>query len=362
MDGFPEMCVLGYQPTRPRLRLLHLPEEVVEPSPVPLDATVAISRGFVRDGWLVFDAGTDIRGISFPLKGRPFRVGRWWDCVPGPNPRTIWLANPVGVDESLDRAGPTIVVEYDGVQRAELVRHELPSTLRLEAALADGLVLREVDPDEGPPSDGLSLWPGGGNHLAPLAAGTNVVACCDPVLAVSHGRDAITLVNVTTGIETPVPKPAAGNWDQFGSFSPDGKWFAIGISEEPRAAWHATRMPEDMIPPTSGDVGDWFAGRLSDPDYLADTEVVTRRLKEPRWSRLALVDCASGAVTLSDGRFDNFASAPVWTADGSWALFDAPFDKSLFACDVRASPPRLIPILRRRGRPVPLLDVTAILQ
>src|SRR5690349_16101946 len=51
----PQMRVLGYQPTRPRLRLLSLPEGTVEPSPVRLDAAAnALDRGFARDGWIAF--------------------------------------------------------------------------------------------------------------------------------------------------------------------------------------------------------------------------------------------------------------------------------------------------------------------
>jgi len=79
------------------------------------------------------------------------------------------------------------------------------------------------------------------------------------------------------------------------------------------------------------------------------------------WRRLALVDVATADVTLVDGRFDDFGTTPVWNRDGSWIIFDAPFDKSLVACDVGSGTPRLHPILRRRGRPGPLVDVTHLI-
>jgi len=105
------MRILGYQASRPNLRLLRLPEEVVEPSPVPVNARIALDHGFARDGWLVFMPGQEVRGVPVPLEGEAFRVGRWWDCVPAPNPRTVWLANPD--DGGDDEHAPTVVAEYD---------------------------------------------------------------------------------------------------------------------------------------------------------------------------------------------------------------------------------------------------------
>src|SRR4051812_17932160 len=95
MELLPTLCFLGHQSARPRLRLVRLPEESVEPSPVPLDgATCALDRGFARDGWLVFTPNEEVWGVPAALDGPAFRVGRWWGCGPPPNPRTLWLANP----------------------------------------------------------------------------------------------------------------------------------------------------------------------------------------------------------------------------------------------------------------------------
>ena len=72
---------------------------------------------------------------------------------------------------------------------------------------------------------------------------------------------------------------------------------------------------------------------------------------------LALV-APDGAVVLADGRVDNFIPAPMWDADGRWLIFNPPFDKSLFGCDTHAARPAPVPIVRRRGRVSPLIDVT----
>jgi hypothetical protein len=110
----------------------------------------------------------------------------------------------------------------------------------------------------------------------------------------------------------------------FGSFSPDGRWLAIGVSEEPRST---------------------------------DPQEAIASVFRPRWTRLALVG-RDGSVVLADGRVDNLIPGPVWDAARRRLVFNPPFDKSLFACDTHAPQPALVPIVRRRGRPSPLIDVS----
>jgi hypothetical protein len=306
----PTLRVLGYQPTRPRLRLLRLPEERVEPSPVALDAAEC---ALDRDGWLVFTPNAEVWGVPASLEGRAFRVGRWWDCVPAPNPRTVWLANPVDPDPSggLDHDAPTVLVEYDGVVRQEIDRRELPGSLRLEAAVPEGWILRGARDGAGD-ADALLLWRWRGSSGTPVSSGYYVLASHGSLLAVAHRDGRLSFVDAGTGTETPVSNPLAGGWHDSGAFSPDGAQFAIGVREQ---------------------------------------------LDGPASAQLALVDTATGAAALATGRFDNFATTPVWSQDGAWLIFDAPFDTSLFACHVRAASPTLVPVVRRRGRPVPLIDV-----
>jgi hypothetical protein len=312
------------------LRLLRFPEEIIEPSPVSLDAAHdALDRGFVRDGWLVFTPNEEVWGVPVPLEGRAFRVGRWWDCVPAPNPRTVWLGNPVDPDPDvgIDLDAPTVIAEYDGVARRELIRRELPGAFALYAAVPEGLVIAAPDVDGDRDRDVLSLWPYEGGRSTALAPGWQVIASHGSLLAVAHRNGEMTFVDVATRAQTPITKPLPGAWDQEGSFSPDGAWLAISLAEA-----HPTRA------------------------------MVAQGLNEPHWRRLALINTATGEVTMTTDRFDNLASPPVWSHNGAWLIFNAPFDKSLFACDVTRSPPHLIPIVCRRGRPSPLIDVTAIIR
>jgi hypothetical protein len=363
MDGLPDLRILGYDETAPHLRLLSLPEETIEPCPVSLNAAdCALDRGFARDGWLVFDSNAEVWGVPIPLEGEAFRIGRWWDCVAAPNPRTVWLANPVDPDPNigLDRDVPTLVVEYDGIRRQEILRHELPTSLRLEAAAADGLVLRPQNDDGNPDLDVLLLWTWRSASLEPLAPGRDLLASHGVLLAVGQRNGDLTLVDATTKTATPVEKPLPGAWGHAGSFSPDGAWFATGIGEEDSTTWYQDRLSENAIPPPGADVAEWYASRLRDPEYLRDAEQIASRLDEPQWTRLELIDCRTGAVTLSKDRFDNFATPPVWSQDCCWLIFDAPFGESLYACDVRKPSLELTPVVRRRRRLSPLIDVTAI--
>jgi hypothetical protein len=343
------------------LRLLRLPEETIEPSPVPLNgASAALDRGFARDGWLVFNPVEEVWGVPVPLEGRAFRVGRWWDCVPALNPRTIWLANPVGPDANagLDHDAPTLVVEYDGVLRQEVRRLELSQSLRLEAAVPDGLILRPSLVTGDRDNDVLLLRPWHSDEARLLTSGWDVVACHDSLLAVEHRDGDLTLVDTATRTEVPVGKPLPGEWRFSGSFAPDGAWLAMSVHEESTETWYADRLPDEAYPPQGEDLGPWFASRLQDPAYLATAKETGKRLSEPRWTRLALIDCATGAVTMTEDRFDGGASTPLWSQDGSWLIFNTA--TRMFACHVRESPLRLTRIVRRRGRPGPLVDVTAI--
>jgi hypothetical protein len=53
------------------LRLLRLPEEIIEPSPLSLDAAHnALDLGFARDGWLAFTPNEEVWGVlEFPRFG-----------------------------------------------------------------------------------------------------------------------------------------------------------------------------------------------------------------------------------------------------------------------------------------------------
>jgi Tol biopolymer transport system component len=162
-----------------------------------------------------------------------------------------------------------------------------------------------------------------------VADARRVLAQHQSLLALDRGGSQwqLVLLDVTTGRNIVVTRPFPGDWGMSASFSPDGRKLAIGLKESP-----PVRNPSEALA-TFG---------------------------EPQWTRMVLVDCATGEVTLIEGRFDNSAWTPVWSHDSAWLVFDAPFDKSLFACHVHDPSPSLIQILRRRGRPAPLVDITDI--
>jgi hypothetical protein len=359
--NLPELRILVQPPSRPGLALLRLPGEVTEPLPVRVSAEQPMARAIAREGWLAFNPNQEVWGVPVPLAGRAFRVGGWWDCVPALNPRTVWLANPVDPDPAagLDEDAPALLVEYDGVRRQQLSRRELPRPLRVEAAVPEGLVSRPLDPPGDGSGDVLTLWPWGSDSGEPLAPGWDVLACRGSVLAVALRDGRLTLTDAATRRQTAVARPLPGGWGTFGSFSPDGAWFAIGVEEEDSGARSARQLEGLPTVPAGTDVEAWMT-TLLEPAHSDALAGFGERLAEPRWTRLALIRIATGAVTLAEGRFDNFATTPVWSADSRRLIFDAPFDRSLFACDVAGRPPRLTAIVRRRGRPTPLIDVTAL--
>ena len=103
----PRLRVLAYQPTRPHLRLIRLPELEIEPSPVPLNNAGSALITSRREGWIAFSA-TGIWGVPVPLNGRAFRVSKYsFDLLPSRNDRAIWISDGTGNQ-------PGTYFEYDG--------------------------------------------------------------------------------------------------------------------------------------------------------------------------------------------------------------------------------------------------------
>src|SRR5690349_4879668 len=120
-----------------------------------------------------------------------------------------------------------------------------------------------------------------------------------------------------TRAETPVARPLAGAWNMFASFSPDGRRLAVGIDEEDseaRLSRVVAPLPELL---DLNDMGAWIE-RIMAPENAGALKRFGELHRQPRWNRLALIDASSGAVTLAQGRFDNFASTPLWSADSRW--------------------------------------------
>lgn len=328
----PRARIVGYQASRPHLRILTLPEELVEPAPAPgavNNSDVALDSAIVREGWFALFPSRGVWGMSLPFSGEGFRVeGEWDRCCPAPNPRNVWLARSSKFEDvrSPRSHDQTLVAEYDGVARVEVRRFELPPELSLRATITDGLLTSPWESNRAGLA-GLQLFRYGASDPEPFASELGpdlaVVGQAGDLLMLTEtrslGRDGFWLYEPGACQPVYVAPPPGMEFGMFSSFSPDADRIAIGI-ENPEAV-HGR------------------AGR-----YVRDQS-----------SMMAIVDARTGAVRVADGGFDNFASSPVWTADGRWVIFDAPFDLSLYACDTLADQPTLIPVLRKRGRPSPLV-------
>ena len=309
----PRLRLLGYYSSRPHLRLIRLPECQVEPSPVPVNrASSALDRCVRREGWIAFHA-QEVWGVPIPLEGKAFQVGPTFSCIASQNERAIWMDAPVQPEEL------RTYVEYDGVAREVTDERSLPKYGHLEADVPAGLVI--VEPD-----NALSLWERGASERVPLdldAVGPPGWLCVSEAPECFYRADG-TPVRSALPIEG---TPQA--WSS--SFSPDGSYAAVDID---------------------------VSGPRAIPSMI---DIVQGRAKyTPKPHRLALIECSTGDVTIADGVFDNFASAPVWSHDSEWLVFCAPFQRGgIWAC--RTGEARLERIRLPKATPVPLVNVTDLI-
>jgi hypothetical protein len=142
----------------------------------------------------------------------------------------------------------------------------------------------------------------------------------------------MSLVDLAAGSEVEVARPCGRKWHHNSSVSPDRRLLAAGIDVSPfrtEAEW------VKEIVATGGKYGG-----------------------QP--SKLALIDCATGFVTVAEGEFDNFNSPPVWTPDSKALVFSAPFQpRGLWMC--RVDEPKLERIKFKTNAPVPLCDASDLI-
>src|SRR5581483_535656 len=151
------------------------------------------------------------------------------------------------------------------------------------------------------------------------------------------------LFSAETRKESQIVKPVEGDWAfTCGSFSPDGRFFLQDLTEvrgPSRNGAGAIDIAADILQ-TVGPGGE----------------------RRPKWSRLAIIDTESGRAALADGRFDDFATAPVWSADSEWAAFTTPFDAHrLWTCRVTSPRPALEMTEFATSVPTPIANVTDFL-
>lgn len=271
----------------------------------------AISRVFLRDGWLAVEGHHEVWSVPFPFGSQPAkRLAESFDCVPDLHDRRgVW------VEEG--ESGHYVLVDgSDGAVHREVSFG--PGT-RLDSVTPAGFVVRR---------DCHLVLVSDGAADRPLGQGSVVGAFRSTLIVDRPPGGGIVIHDLGSGDEIPVSDPGIGRWQRSPAFSPDGKRFVIGADRDaPRP------LPEGF---------DWAAPYQAQP------------------AQLVCVDVQTGTATIVEGTFDNFAWEPVWTADGAWVVFGAPFEKRQLW--VMSSVELVLRNVKfRRNPPMPLLDVTSLL-
>ena len=302
--ALPDLTLLGYAERPPMLRLIRLANLTVEAAPASIDRGYALDDCLLRDGWIAFRPNDEVWGLPLPLGAEPFLVGEGMSWAAAAHaPRSIWLAEFPPVE-------PQVASEYDGVARAVVRRVEVPLGFRLAGEMGERRT-------------GCRRRRGRRSRLGRRRR-----------CAAASGRRRLALlrrVGSSLGVD-PSRVPGA---------RPRGRRRADrGRGPFPyRRAVGARRIV--------------LAGRRSVGDR---DRGLYRGVDRSRPHRLAIVDASDGSVALAEGEYDNFAR-PVWSSDGAWIVFNAPFEPGgLWLCAV--AEPKLERILFESNPPVPLLDVS----
>ena len=312
----PQLKILGYMAGRPRIRLVHLPDAVVAPSPVPLNGSSdAFDFALRREGWIAF-GGFTVWGMPVPLEGESFKVGRSFGFLRSENPRAIWVTDGHRSFEE----GQTFL-EYDGGARTVLDRVELPPGYRMFDARGNDAFVHDEHGRE---------WrlDRAGGHLKRISYADVPALPGERRLALGREWAFIDEKGRSTRVD-PLPE-GQPRPSEFGSFSPDWRYFAVDldISDRNRAI----------------------------PSMIDIAQGVVRY--EPVAHRLAIIDCVNGSVAVAEGTFGNFASQFVWSFDSEWIVFSTPFaPRGVWACSVRDLKLEWIDFGRRHA-PGPLVNVS----
>ncbi len=310
MVSIPPLVLLGYSDRRPFLRIVRLDERSVEPAPVNLDGAAGLDSLLIREGWIAARAWHEVWIVPLPLGQSGAEIlTESFDCEPDRDGITVWV-------EAADGSGT--FVRVDGITRTASAQVELGAGTRIDAVVPAGFVVRR--------GTALGLVDGRNFGTEPIGSG-HVHASYGNVILVGEASGGLALYDVGSGSRTEVDDPGVGRWQTFASFSPDGRSIAIGADRDP---------PEPLPEQT-----DW----ANLPPY------------EGSPSCLVLIDAATGKAAVAEGSFDNFAWTPVWSSNGEWLVFGAPYESKqlwLMSFDKRV----LQRVRFRRQPPMPLLDAT----
>jgi hypothetical protein len=312
----PQLRLLGYMSGRPHIRLVHVPEAVVEPAPVPLNGSgEAFDFALRRDGWIAF-GGFTVWGMPVPLEGEAFKVGRSFGFLRSENPRAIWVT-----DGHRSAEEGQAFLEYDGVARTVVDRVDVPRGYGMFDARGTDAFVRDRQDCEW-------LLDRRSGRLSPISYDDVPALLGERRLC--GGREWVFIDD--QGARTPVDPLPEGQpaLSEFGSFSPDWRYFAVDLDVSDRS-----RVIPSMIDIAHGLVR-----------------------YEPVPHRLVIIDCLNGAIAVAEGVFDDFASEFVWSLDSEWVVFSTPFaPHGIWACSMRDLRLEWISFGRRHA-PGPLVNVS----
>ena len=262
--------------------------------------------------WLAVKTHSVLWSLPLGLDGPGHRLRDSFTFVPALDHHAVWVEVRLGDRSRL------VALDGDGHVVNTL---ELPERWRLHADTRNGFVIGNID------AGLLATFVGGtvqiiaeDVHALDARSGARVVW--------TRGDDAILgLTDVATGRTDEIRHPSVAEWQTTASFSPDGRYLAIGGYADPR----------EPSPPS-------FAGAMAAPH-------------QARRAFMTLIQSATGTCELMQGQFHEFAWTPTWSTDASWVIFGAPFQgRPLYA--FRRTEGVLHTLTFLRQPPMPMLDVT----
>lgn len=308
------LTLVGYSERHPWLWLVDVDAAAIGPANTSLPGNSdAVSAICTRRDWLAVETHTAVWSAPLGLNGPGRRLRQSYTFVPSSDPRAIWVD-----------AGPHSRRSLEAVDgRGQVLDSlELPQGWRLHAEAPHGFTIENVD-----------------DRLIATFIGRQVEVLLRDVQALGARRgaliawtrrdDAVLGVTDLAAGTHEIHHPDIAEWQQFASFSPDGRYLAIGGYPDP---------PRRRTPSLSDAPSQPYKGRRA---------------------VMALVETASGHCELMRGEFDNFAWTPTWSADASWVVFGAPFQRRrLYAFQPEEGV--LHALTFKRQPPMPMIDVTGI--
>ena len=311
------LVMLGYQQRRPWIWVVDIDARSSGPTATRLPGNeTAVSAVVARDGWYAVHTWGHVWSVPKGLDRPGVRIACSYTFVPRFGGDAVWVDHSPAVRHSSE-----LVAVKSGGDVVDRVC--LPTDWRLVADTQFGLVARDAEGCLHIVSPSLDTRRSIGGDPAGW-----VVAVGPAHLAMQHDESPeLILASLETGETRVMGVEGVAAWQSSGTFSPDGRYLAVGGYPE--------LEPPDERPFTE----------------MLDSPYVGRR------AVMAVVDTVTGAVTVADGEYDNFAWAPAWSRAGDQLVFGAPYQgRRLYS--LRLDEMALRTLKFRTAPVMPMLDVT----